>query len=112
MALVSPAASDTPSHAVGLRPFALPHPKHLRTSSASPAGLAHNTRRYGYPLFGGPWRPGRGFRAPAFIMPLGRAVLYLAYLPRRGRSPCSLEALRGSVRSASMTTSGVAGTSP
>jgi hypothetical protein len=44
MALVSPAASDTPSYAVGLRPFALPHPKHLRTSSASPAGLAQNTR--------------------------------------------------------------------
>src|SRR5215208_7932999 len=54
MALVSPAASDTPSHAVGLRPFALPHPKHLRTSSASPAGLAHNTRRYEHSLAGGP----------------------------------------------------------
>src|SRR5215211_2911961 len=33
----------------GLRSFALPHPKHLSTLSASSAVLVHKTRRYGHP---------------------------------------------------------------
>jgi hypothetical protein len=37
------------SHATGLRPFALPHPKHLSTLSASSAVRVHKTRRYGHP---------------------------------------------------------------
>jgi|SRR5215208_6921186 hypothetical protein len=37
-------------------------PDALSPLSASPAALAHNTRRYGHPLAGGPGLLGRGYR--------------------------------------------------
>jgi hypothetical protein len=48
-----------------LRPFALPHPKHLRTLPDSPAVLAHNTRWCEHPLFGVPGLSGWGDAALA-----------------------------------------------
>jgi hypothetical protein len=48
-----------------LRPFALPHPKHLRTLPDSPAVLAHNTRWCEHPLFSVPGLSGWGDAALA-----------------------------------------------
>jgi hypothetical protein len=48
-----------------LRTFALPRPDALSPLSASPAILAHNTRRYGRPLVGVSW-PYRGGAMPNF----------------------------------------------
>jgi hypothetical protein len=54
--------------AYGLRPLALPHPDALSPLPASPAVLAHNTRRYGHPLAGGLGLPGPGISPNCVIV--------------------------------------------
>src|SRR5918994_2828415 len=54
--------------------------------------------------------PCRGFRAPAFILPFGRASL--TYLPWRGLRFGALSVLRGTSGGETMTTPGAAGTTP